>query len=321
MRHFNPIVARIFWLLILLPVTFRAFSQDGFVRGKVTNTDHQPVQGVSITIKNHKGGTATNAGGEFSIPAKKGDVLTVTYIGFEQEEVTVQSDYLPIEIHPANNELNEVVVTATGIKKEVRRLGYATQTVDASRLTQAREPNPLNSLKGNVAGLSVNINPELGHAPSVSLRGDGSPMYVVDGVPMTSDTYNVNPDDIESFTILKGPNAAALYGFAGQSGAIIINTKKGSRNKKGFTIDLNSSTQFSKGFIALPLVQDEYGPGEYGTYAFGDGNGGGVNDYDYDGGWGPRFRRTVAATVRWHVRPQSNLYDNLRKWSLLCRTY
>jgi TonB-linked SusC/RagA family outer membrane protein len=195
----------------------------------------------------------------------------------------------PQEIRLKQNvvDLQEIVVTATGIKKEARKLGYATQTVNADAFTKSREPNGMNSLKGNVAGLIVNVTPEIGHAPDISIRGDGAPMYVVDGVPMTSDTYNVNPDDIDTYTILKGPNATALYGFAGQNGAIIITTKKA--KKKGVVIDFNNSTMWSRGFLAIPKVQNEYGPGEYGTYAFDDGKGGGVNDYDYDGGWGPKL--------------------------------
>ncbi|MCW3107679.1 MAG: outer membrane protein nutrient binding [Segetibacter sp.] len=287
MKQFLPFV------LCLITIIFcnsPLYAQSHLVKGRVTNlAGKDPVEGATVLIKSSNSATSTDRAGEFSINAKNGDELVISYVGFETKRLKVTGSYHEISLSQNMAQLNEVVVTATGIKKEVRRLGYATQTVDASKLTQAREPDALNSLKGNVAGLSVNITPELGHAPSVSLRGDGSPMYVVDGVPMTSDTYNINPDDIESFTILKGPNAAALYGFAGQSGAIIINTKKGSKNKKGFSVDFNSSTQFNKGFIALPKVQDEYGPGEYGTYAFGDGKGGGVNDYDYDGGWGPKL--------------------------------
>lgn len=276
--------------IFLLLLNVQLFAQTAPVRGKVTEAQTAaPIAGATVSVKNTKAVTTTNAEGEFSVNAAADDVLTVSFIGYQNVSSKITGNFVSVALVQNDARLNEVVVTATGIKKEVKRLGYATQTVDAGRLTQAREPNPLNSLKGNVAGLSVNINPEMGHAPGISLRGDGAPMYVVDGVPMTSDTYNVNPDDIESFTILKGPNAAALYGFAGQNGAIIITTKKGNRNKKGFTVEFNTSNQFSKGFIALPRVQDEYGPGEYGTYAFGDGKGGGVNDYDYDGGWGPKL--------------------------------
>jgi len=160
-------------------------------------------------------------------------------------------------------------------------------------------------LKGEVAGLAININSEIGHSPDVIIRGendpDNRPMFVVDGVSISSDTYNINPDDIETITVLKGPNAAALYGFQGKNGAIIISTKKGTKDKRGFAITLNSSTQINKGFIALPKYQDTYGPGDNGQYAYAGGGsstanyfgsgavGSGVNDYDYDV-WGPQFR-------------------------------
>jgi TonB-linked SusC/RagA family outer membrane protein len=286
MRQFLPLS-----LLCFITIFFnQTLLAQTVIRGRVLNASSKaPIDGATVVDKNTKAATSTNAAGEFSLNGKENDELQVSFVGFESKTVKLKGGAVEVQLTQASNTLNEVVVTATGIRKEVKRLGYATQTVDASRLTQAREPDALNALKGNVAGLSVNITPELGHAPNVSLRGDGAPMFVVDGVPMTSDTYNINPDDIESFTVLKGPNAAALYGFAGQNGAIIITTKKGVKGRKGFTVDFNTSTQFNKGFIALPRTQDLYGPGEYGTYAFGDGKGGGVNDYDYDGGWGPKL--------------------------------
>ena len=211
---------------------------------------------------------------------------------------------ISIEVTTNSKNLNEVVVTATGIRKEAKRLGYSLQTIDASKLTQARTADPMDALKGNAAGLQMNINQEIGHAPDVIIRGENAPsdrpMFVVDGVPITSDTYNINSDDIETYTILKGPNAAALYGFQGKNGAIIINTKKGTRDKRGFVVTFNNTTQFNQGFIALPKYQDTYGPGDNGKYAFGGGGsspdsyfgngavGVGNNDYDYDV-WGPKF--------------------------------
>ena len=121
-------------------------------------------------------------------------------------------------------------------KKKVKKSGIPCKRVDASKLTQAREADPMSALKGNAAGLQIDINQEIGHAPNVIIRGENAPtdrpMFVVDGVPITSDTYNINSDDIDTYTILKGPNAAALYGFQGRNGAIIINTKKGTRIKE-----------------------------------------------------------------------------------------
>jgi len=278
--------ARMLMVMLLLP--FSSFAQKLITGHVLAKSDQTPIPSATVIVKGTKNGAVTNVDGSFSLKAEKGDVLTITGIGITPSEYTVNGEDITIAVDASTKDLNEVVVTATGVKKEVKRLGYAIQDVKANDLTQAREPSVLNSLKGSVAGLSINITPEIGHSPNVVMRGEGSPMYVIDGVPMSSDTYNINPDDIESFTVLKGPSAAALYGFRGKYGVIIINTKKGTKNKRGYTVDFNNSTQWNGGFIALPKYQDDYGAGEYGKYAFGDGQGGGVNDYDYDI-WGPKL--------------------------------
>src|SRR5579871_178803 len=293
---------RLLLVIFCLTVLNICYAQKLITGQVLSKTDQSPVAGATILIKNSKIGTSSGLDGRFTIKANEGDVLVVTGVGIEKQEITVGSQAtLAISVTTNSRNLNEVVVTATGIKKEAKKLGYAIQTIDASMLTQSKESNPVNALKGNAAGLSININQEIGHQPDVIMRGDGAPVFVVDGVAVNFDTYNVNPDDIETFTVLKGPNAAALYGFQGKNGAIIINTKKGAKNRKGFSVELNSSTQFNKGFIALPKYNDEYGPGDNGQYAFGGGGssaasyfgngavGVGVNDYDYDV-WGPQFR-------------------------------
>jgi TonB-linked SusC/RagA family outer membrane protein len=290
--------------ILLLP--FFSLAQKVVSGRVVSNTDQTPIPGATVVIKGSKAGTSTGLDGTFSLKAKEGDILVITGIGITRQEVPVGSEVsLLISVVANSKNLNEVVVTATGIKKESKRLGYAVQTIDAAPLTVAREADPVNSLKGNVAGLEININSEIGHSPDVIMRGENDqsdrPMFVVDGVPISSDTYNINPDDIETFTVLKGPMAAALYGFQGKNGAIIINTKKGSKDKRGMAITFNSTTQWNKGFIALPKYQDVYGPGDNGKYAYGGGGsspasyfgsgavGVGINDYDYDI-WGPQFR-------------------------------
>lgn len=294
-------------MLLFATLTFSfLYAQTFQVNGVVTDAvTKKGIDGATVMVKGQRTAATTNMNGEFKLDVKKGTVLTVSSVGYEIVSATVNSSTLAINLKPSTEELNEVVVTATGIKKESKRLGYALQTIDASTLTQAREANPINSLKGNAAGLTININSEIGHSADVIIRGENNaadrPMFVVDGVPISSDTYNINPDDIETFTVLKGPNAAALYGFQGKNGAIIINTKKGTKDKRGYVINVNSSTQFNKGFIALPKYQDTYGPGDNGQYAFGGGGsssssyfgsgaiGVGNNDYDYDV-WGPQFR-------------------------------
>ena len=290
-------------MLFLLPLA--SVAQKLITGHVLSKLDQSPVPGVSVFIKGTRIGTSTAVDGSFAIKAKEGDVLVISGIGVSKMEQTVNGNELVFAVTTDVRELNQVVVTATGIKKEARRLGYALQVVDASALTTAREPDPVNALKGQAAGLEVNVNSEIGHPAQVIMRGENgqfdAPIFVVDGVPISSDTYNLNADDIESFTVLKGPNAAALYGFQGKNGAIIITTKKGAREKNRLVVSVNTSNQFNKGFIALPKYQDTYGPGDNGKYAYGGGGssaasyfgngavGVGINDYDYDV-WGPQFR-------------------------------
>ncbi|HEV9036584.1 MAG TPA: SusC/RagA family TonB-linked outer membrane protein [Puia sp.] len=290
-------------VVFLLPLA--SIAQKLITGHVLSNVDQSPVPGVSVVIKGTRIGTSTAVDGSFALRAKEDDMLVISGIGVKSTEQPVTGADITINVVANARELNQVVVTATGIKKEAKRLGYAIQTIDAATLTTAREPDPVNSLRGNAAGLEVNINQEIGHSPDVIIRGENDPndrpIFVIDGVPVNSDTYNINPDDIETFTILKGPNAAALYGFQGRNGAIIISTKKGAKAKGKMLVSVNSSTQMNKGFIALPKYNDEYGPGDNGKYAYGGGGsspasyfgsgavGVGINDYDYDV-WGPQFR-------------------------------
>ncbi len=259
------------------------------VRGKVTDpVTKSPIEGATILLKNTKTVTSTNADGTFTINAPANSKLVISSVGFQSKEVDASADLLSVNLDPSVKQLEEVVITALGIKKEKKLVSYATQEVKGSDLIKAREPNPINSLVGKVAGLSVGASAELLGRPQVLLRGSNIDLYVIDGIPINSDTWNVSPDDIENITVLKGPVASALYGYRGQRGAIIITTKKGSKDKRGYSIEFNSSTMIDKGFIALPKTQDLYGPGDHGKYAFVDGKGGGLNDGDYDV-WGPRF--------------------------------
>lgn len=264
-----------------------AQAQDRAVQGKVmASEDNAPLPGVSVIIKGTTRGVSTDANGQYKISVNEGSTLVFSFVGYARQEVAVGSKSLiNVSLSADDRQLNEVVVTALGIQKEKKTLAFATQSVKGADLVKAREPNPINSLIGKVAGLSVGASPELLRAPQVSLRG-GRPLYVVDGVPINSDTWNISPDDIESMDVLKGPSGTALYGFRAQNGVIMITTKKGSKDKRGFAVEFNSSTMADKGFIAIPKVQDLYGPGDHGVYEFVDGRGGGKNDGDYDV-WGP----------------------------------
>ena len=273
--------------IIAFPICLHA--QNVTVKGKVADAATAlPIDGATIALKKSKSGSTTNANGEFSVSASVGDKMLVSFIGYESLTVSATAEYLTLNLVAESKQLGDVVVTALGIKKDKRIIGYSTQEIKGSDLVKAREPNAINSLVGKVAGLTVGASAELLGNPEVLLRGGAINLYVVDGVPINSDTWNLSPDDIESYTVLKGPVASALYGYRGQNGAIIITTKKGTKDKRGFSVEFNSSTMMNKGFIALPRTQDLYGPGDHGVYAFGDGKGSGKNDNDYDV-WGPRF--------------------------------
>jgi len=276
-----------FLLLLMLP--FLVNAQRSLSGKIVSGKDQTPVAGISILIKGTTNGTSSNAEGAFVIHAKEGDVLVFSGIGFETKQQTVDgSDNITVSLNELSKGMNEVVVTALGVKKEMKRVGYSLQEVKGDDIIKARDQNPITGLTGKVAGLSVGPSAELLRKPTVLLRGNEITLYVVDGIPISSDTWNISPDDIETFTILKGPAAAALYGSRAQFGAIMITTKKGNKVRKGYSVEFNSTNSIDKGFIAFPRTQDEYGPGENALYAFGDGKGGGKNDNDYDV-WGPRF--------------------------------
>ncbi len=275
-------------LLLLIPAI--GFGQTK-VGGIVTDENKLPLPGVSVIIKGGQKGTVTDIDGRFEVKANSDQTLVFSFIGYEKKEVLVGNQtVINVSMQGGAKALNEVVVTALNVKKDVKRIGYATQTVDGEALTTARDPNPITGLAGKVAGLSVGASAELLGTPNVLIRGDAVTLYVVDGFPINTDTFNISPDDIETYTVLKGPAAAALYGSRAANGAILITTKKGDKNKKGFTVDLNSSTILNKGFLAFPRVQHSFGPGENEFYEFVDGKGGapGGVDSDYDI-WGPYF--------------------------------
>ncbi|WP_298359745.1 SusC/RagA family TonB-linked outer membrane protein, partial [Runella sp.] len=275
-------------LAFCLLVTFSAVAQKS-VTGTVTADDNNPLPGVSIIVKGTNRGVNTNGEGKFQISVSPENVLVFSFVGYTAQEITVGNrSTIDLKMSQDLKQLQEVVVTALGIKKDIRRTGVSIQGIDASQTIKAREPNPIQGLVGKVAGLTIGMSAEMLRRPQVVLRGNSDVLYVVDGVPINSDTWNISPDDIENYSVLKGASASALYGFRGKNGAILITTKRGSKDKRGFSVDFNSSTMFDNGFNAIPKVQDLYGPGDHGVYEFVDGRGAGKNDGDYDV-WGPRF--------------------------------
>ncbi|MDB5145517.1 MAG: SusC/RagA family TonB-linked outer membrane protein [Mucilaginibacter sp.] len=275
-------------LLCLAPILLFGQTKIG---GTVTDENKQPLPGVTVLLKGTTKGTVTDINGRFLFTVEKDQVLTFKFLGYVPQDVTIgdQVNY-NITMQGDSKSLNEVVVTALGVKKETRRIGYSIQTVNGDQLTTARDPNPINGLIGKVAGLSVGATSEILGVPNVTIRGNTVSLYVVDGLPINSDTFDLSPDDIDTYTVLKGPAAAALYGNRAANGAILITTKKGNNAKKGLTVDINSSTVMNKGFVAFPRIQNKFGPGENTFYTFVDGKGGapGGVDSDYDV-WGPYF--------------------------------
>ena len=321
-QRFNVLVL----VLGLLPQLLRAQGGGSPVSGVVSDDQRQPLPGVSVLVKGTTRGTSTDTDGRFVLSASPGEVLTFSFVGTATQEVPVGSQKtFAIALATDAKQLNEVVVTALGVKKETRKIGYAVQEVNGADVTLARDPNPISGLTGKVAGLSVGPSAELLRAPNVLLRGNQLSLYVVDGFPIDTDTWNISPDDIDTYTVLKGPAAAALYGNRASNGAILITTKKGNRNRKGFTVELNSSNVVNSGFLAFPRVQDSYGPGENTFYTFVDGKGGapGGVDGDYDV-WGPYFNgqlipqydspivNGVRQGTPWVARGANNLKNFLR---------
>jgi TonB-linked SusC/RagA family outer membrane protein len=256
------------------------------IKGRVTDNKQGALPGVSILIKGTNTGTVTGQDGGFSIKADNGDILVLTYLGFKNKEVPVtESNLYNITLEEDAKGLSEVVVTALGIKKEKAKLGYAVQEVKGEALVKAREPNVMSSLTGRVAGLNITNSTDLFQDPGISLRGK-KPLIVIDGIPdQTADLWKINADDIESMSVLKGGNAAALYGNIGKDGAIMITTKRG--KGKELSVELNSSTEFQPSFIRIPKVQTEYGNGNYGKYAYVDGSGGSSEGSGWI--WGPKL--------------------------------
>jgi len=275
-RNYPEILSILLVILTMLLASSMGWAQTRSITGKVTSTEDQSsLPGVNVLVKGSMTGTITDADGNFTITAGSDDFLVFSFVGYNTTEVQVGNrNAVDVALATDAKQLSEVVVTALGIEKDVHKVGFATQKVNGSDLNKAREPNAINSLVGKVAGLSIGSSPELLGRPNIVLRGNTDVLFVVNGVPVNSDTWNISADDIDTYTVLKGPNAAALYGFRGQNGAIVITTKSGamkSKDAKNWKVDFNSSTMLESGFLAFPKNNEEYGRGSGFAYSFGDG--------------------------------------------------
>ncbi len=263
-------------------------------KGVVIDEDGESLIGASILVKGKQTGTITGVNGDFIIQAHKGDVLQVSYIGFNTKEVKVANKTnLKIILEQDNKLLDEVVVTALGIKREVKSLSYNVQEIKSSGVNKVKDASFVNSLAGKIAGVTINQSSTgVGGSTRVVMRGtkslfgDNNALYVLDGIPMPglrtkqSDNYyesteisdsdgisNINPDDIESMSVLTGASSAALYGNRGANGVILITTKKGIVGKP--KVSYNHSTSFMNPFVT-PDFQNTYGRKEGEFKSWGD---------------------------------------------------
>ncbi len=262
------------------------YAQD--ITGKVTDKQQTPLPGVNVTIKGTSTGTITSANGAYSIPAKKGDVLEFSFIGMQPQTVVVgNATTLNVTLLDDALQLGEVVVTALGIEREKRSLGYATQELSSKEILDVPRANIVSALQGKVAGAQIsNIGGAPGQGARIIIRGinslspgaDNQPLFVVDGVPISNDSFtaggaagrgatnraaDINLDDVESVNVLKGGAATALYGVRAANGAIIVTTKKG---KNGKTVFNFSSTYGVDEVNKFPEVQNTYTQGFGGVY-------------------------------------------------------
>lgn len=293
-----------------------AYAQDKEVSGRVTSAENgHAISGVSVAVVGSTSGTQTDESGVYSLQVQQGSTLLFSYVGYisKRIEVNTQSQ-INVQLVPDEGVLEEVVVTALGITRDKKSLGYAAQEVKGDVLSAARGGNAVQSLSGNVAGAVISApSSSLGGSTRVILRGIGSltgenrPLIVIDGIPMDNSNYNtadaqrgaggrdygdasfdVNPDDIESINVLKGGPASALYGARGMNGVLLITTKRAKKGRDEITV--NSGVAFESLGIT-PKLQKTYGGGfskDFATVSI-DGTDFQVVDYSADESWGPRL--------------------------------
>jgi TonB-linked SusC/RagA family outer membrane protein len=307
-------------VLLFLQLSQTALAQERTITGSVVSPDDTPIGGASVVIKGATTGTQTDMNGKFSIKATPSDELVISSVGYVAQEIKVgNSSTISVTLERAKSELQEVVVTALGIKKERKALGYAVSDLSAGELMKNKNTNVVNSLAGKVPGVNITqFSGAAGAGASITIRGGNStsdgrqnqPLFVIDGIiydnstsvtgntgtdglSRSNTTYSnrimdINPEDIESLSVLKGAAAAALYGSRAADGVVIITTKQGKQGK--VTVNVNSKIS-SSWANKLPEAQTVFGPGSYATNGV-------LNDVTYDS-WGPK------------IPSDSTIYDNI----------
>lgn len=271
-----------------VPGCLWAMQQTAKITGVVSDAEG-PIIGASVVEKGTSNGTITDLDGRFSLDVKPGTILVISYVGYASQEVKATTGAMKITLKEDNQMLDEVVVTALGIKRERKALGYGVAEVKGESLTKAKETNVINSMAGRVPGLVVS---QTASGPSGSTRvilrgstemtGNNQPLYVIDGVPLDNTNYgsagtyggydlgdgisSINPDDIENISVLKGPAASALYGSRASHGVILITTKKADGKEK-FSVEYNGTLTVDTQLSKWNDIQQVYGMGSNGTYS------------------------------------------------------
>ena len=311
----------VFWVFFC----FEGLGQNLSISGIVTDAENdEGLIGVTIYPKgNLSNGTATDFDGSYELSCSVGDTLQFDFLGYNTQEIIVGiQSVINVSMIAQSLELEEVVITALGMKREKKSLGYATQEVDGQSISETRELNMVNSLSGKVAGVNITQGGGgLGGGDArivirgeTSLAGNNGPLFVIDGVPGSSN--DVASDDVASISVLKGPAAAALYGSRAAAGVILITTKSGAGTKDRIGAEVNMSFSTQNPFI-LPKYQNEFGQGSGGQYKYFNGNNGtwpdgSISNDDSRINWGPRFdgelRPQFNGNLPWNAY-QNNVKD------------
>ncbi len=335
--------------LVLAVVGFTLAQRT--VVGTVKGDDGEALIGATISVKGTTGGARTDVEGKYSVSVPAGsNVLVFSYTGYQSQEITLGASNVVDVVLAGGLQLQETVVTALGVSRYKNELPYSAQKVDGNDVANVRNSNVVNSLSGKVAGLEVRRNNTLGGSTNVILRGsksltgDNQALFVVDGIPFDNSNNNtstqrrggagydygsaagdINPDDIESVTVLKGAAATALYGSRASNGVVMITTKKGTK-KKGIGVSANLGMNFGKiDKTTFPKYQTKYGGG-YGAYyedpsgffLYRDVNGDGIDDLvmptSEDASWGGKFDPNLMV-YQWDAFvPSSPYYQKAKPW-------
>ena len=304
-----------YFILSILLLFGAAISAQQTISGRVSGIDDIGIPFVNILAVGTQTGTTTDEDGNYEIAVPNGtENLEFSVLGYQSQTILIENQtVINIRLYEASEQLNEVVLTALGFKRETKELGYAVQSLGAKGVADVKAINFLDNLSGKLAGVNITQGATgVGSSSKITIRGESSfsnnnPLFIVDGVPINNNSIfnftneaaagfqevdfgngamEVNPDDIAEVSVLKGPSAAALYGTRAANGVIVIETKDGSKSK-GLGVSYNTSLFIDSAF-KLPDFQNEYGQGQAGVFEFVDGLGGGISD-NITYSWGPRL--------------------------------